>query len=129
MRFESEQKALRRALYLTIAAGASSEFLDHTEMRKVQQYVDTVNLMSYNYYKPGAIRSPAITLRSTLIPPIRRLCLKQLRRASSCRPRRSRRQAAHLGAVLGMSRPGALRPGASLKPIRSLPTPQTGVRG
>jgi len=47
-----------RKLYLTIAAGASDEFLAHTEMAKVQQYVDTVNLMSYDYYEPD---SDAIT--------------------------------------------------------------------
>lgn len=38
--------------YLTIAAGASDEYLAHTEMAKVQQYVDTVNLMAYDYYEP-----------------------------------------------------------------------------
>ncbi len=28
-------------------------FLQHTEMGKVQKYVDTVNLMGYDYYEPG----------------------------------------------------------------------------
>lgn len=42
-----------RRLYLTIAAGASPDFLQHTEMAKVARIVDTVNLMSYDYYEPG----------------------------------------------------------------------------
>ncbi len=52
-RFNRMQKPLHRHLYITIAAGASSEFLEHTEMSKVQKYVDTVNLMAYDYYEPG----------------------------------------------------------------------------
>jgi chitinase len=57
-RFDLETKRSRRKLYLTIAAGASDEFLAHTEMAEVQRYVDTVNLMAYDYYEPG---SDAIT--------------------------------------------------------------------
>jgi chitinase len=52
-RFRREEKVLHRRLYITVATGASSEFLEHTEMRKVQRYVDTVNLMSYDYYEPA----------------------------------------------------------------------------
>jgi chitinase len=52
-RFNTMQKTLHRHLYTTIAAGASAEFLEHTEMDKVQKYVDTVNLMAYDYYEPG----------------------------------------------------------------------------
>jgi chitinase len=52
-RFNKMQKKLHRHLYITIAAGASTEFLEHTEMDKVQEYVDTVNLMAYDYYEPG----------------------------------------------------------------------------
>jgi chitinase len=52
-RFDREQKTIHRRLFLTIAAGASSSYLEHTEMRKVQKYVDTVNLMAYDYYEPG----------------------------------------------------------------------------
>ncbi|MGC1871751.1 MAG: glycoside hydrolase family 18 protein [Acidobacteriaceae bacterium] len=52
-RFKKMQKPLHRRLYITIAAGASTEFLQHTEMDKVQKYVDTVNLMAYDYYEPG----------------------------------------------------------------------------
>jgi chitinase len=57
-RFNRETKRSHRKLYLTIAAGASNEYLDHTEMAKVQRYVDTVNLMAYDYYEPS---SDAIT--------------------------------------------------------------------
>lgn len=53
-RFNKEEKRLQRRLYLTIATGASRQFLVHTEMKKVQKYVDTVNLMAYDYYEPGS---------------------------------------------------------------------------
>jgi GH18 family chitinase len=42
--------ALRHRHYvLSFAAGASSDFLEHTEMSKVQASVDFVNLMAYDY--------------------------------------------------------------------------------
>ncbi len=44
-----EGKAMKRHLLLTFAAGASSEFLEHTEMAKVQASVDFVNLMTYDF--------------------------------------------------------------------------------
>ncbi len=52
-RFDKMEKEPHHRLYLTIATGASTEFLEHTEMGKVQKYVDTVNLMAYDYYEPG----------------------------------------------------------------------------
>jgi chitinase len=52
-RFDKEQKKLHRHLVTSIATGASTDFLEHTEMDKVQRYVDTVNLMSYDYYVPS----------------------------------------------------------------------------
>ncbi len=58
VRFNPLQKELHRRLYVTIATGATQEFLAHTEMDKVRKYVDTVNLMAYDYYEPG---SDAIT--------------------------------------------------------------------
>jgi chitinase len=58
MHFEQEQKRTHKKLYLTIAAGASDEYLAHTEMGKDVQYLDTVNLMAYDYYEP---ESDAIT--------------------------------------------------------------------
>jgi chitinase len=56
--FDQASKKSGRRRYLTIAAGSSDEFLAHTEMANVQKYVDTVNLMAYDYYEPG---SEAIT--------------------------------------------------------------------
>jgi len=52
-RFDRETRRTHRRLYLSIAAGASLSYLEHTEMNKVQRYVDTVNLMSYDYVVPG----------------------------------------------------------------------------
>jgi chitinase len=53
-RFTAETAKTHKRLYLTIAAGASDEFLAHTEMAKAQRYLDTVNLMAYDYYEPGS---------------------------------------------------------------------------
>jgi chitinase len=50
-RFDKLEKKLDRRLYLTVAAGSSQEFLDHTEMSKAVRYLDTVNLMAYDYYQ------------------------------------------------------------------------------
>jgi chitinase len=52
-RFDREEKILGRHLVTSIATGASTGFLEHTEMAKVQRYVDTINLMSYDYYVPA----------------------------------------------------------------------------
>lgn len=53
-RFDRESKTTHKHLYLTIAAGTDNDFLSHTEMAKVQRYVDAVNLMCYDYYEPGS---------------------------------------------------------------------------
>ena len=53
-RFNHLEKELHRPLYITVATGASQEFLAHTEMEKVQKIVDTVNLMAYDYYEPDS---------------------------------------------------------------------------
>ena len=53
IRFNHLEKELHRRLFITVATGATSEFLEHTEMNKVSRYVDTVNLMAYDYYEPG----------------------------------------------------------------------------
>jgi chitinase len=55
-RFDGETAASHRRLYLTFAAGASSEFLRHTEMAKAQEFVDTVNLMTYDFSEAGSDR-------------------------------------------------------------------------
>ena len=52
-RFNKEAKRLHRPLLLSVAAGALTDFLEHTEMGEVQKYLDTVNLMAYDYYEPG----------------------------------------------------------------------------
>jgi chitinase len=52
-RFKREQRKLGRPLLLSVAVGASQDFLDHTEMGRVAHSVDTVNLMAYDYYEPG----------------------------------------------------------------------------
>ena len=46
-----EEKKLNRSLIASVATGASSDFLAHTEMSKLQGFVDSVNLMSYDYYE------------------------------------------------------------------------------
>lgn len=51
--FERETERTHKKLYLTIAAEAAEEYLQHTEMDKVRSYVDDVNLMAYDYYVPG----------------------------------------------------------------------------
>jgi chitinase len=53
-RFQREQRKVGRPLLLSVAAGASQSFLDHTEMDRVAHSVDTVNLMAYDYYEPGS---------------------------------------------------------------------------
>jgi chitinase len=53
-RFDQQTKRTGKKLYLTIAAGSSDDYLAHTEMSQVQRYVDTVNLMAYDYYEPGS---------------------------------------------------------------------------
>jgi chitinase len=53
-RFDLEGKRLGRHLVTSIAVGASAEFISHTEMSKVQRYVDSVNLMSYDYYESSS---------------------------------------------------------------------------
>lgn len=35
--------------YVTTAVGGSQDYIDHTEMDKVQQYADYINVMSYDY--------------------------------------------------------------------------------
>jgi chitinase len=57
--FDREGVRLHRHLFLTIASGASSEYLTHTEMGQIQRYVDTINLMAYDYYEAGSDRLTA----------------------------------------------------------------------
>jgi chitinase len=53
-RFDGRAKKTGRRLYLTVAMGAADEVIAHTAMRQVQKYVDTVNLMTYDYYEAAS---------------------------------------------------------------------------
>jgi chitinase len=53
-RFTSETGRTHKRLYLTFAAGAADDFLAHTDMATAQQYLDTVNLMAYDYYESAS---------------------------------------------------------------------------
>lgn len=57
--FDKEQGRLGRSLLLTVAVEASTSFLQNTEMPAVQKYVDTVNLMAYDYYEPASSTTTA----------------------------------------------------------------------
>ena len=54
VRFDADSRKTGRRLYLTVAMGAGQDVLAQTEMRLVQRYVDTVNLMTYDYYDAGS---------------------------------------------------------------------------
>jgi chitinase len=53
-RFNAETAKTHKRLYLTMAAGSSDDFIAHTEMDKAQAYLDTVNLMAYDYYEASS---------------------------------------------------------------------------
>jgi chitinase len=53
-RFNIEQRKLGRPLLLSVAAGSSTDFIAHTELGRVQRYLDSVNLMAYDYYEPDS---------------------------------------------------------------------------
>jgi chitinase len=48
--FNREGNRLHRHLYTSIATGSEKDFLEHTQMAKVQLYVDSINLMTYDMY-------------------------------------------------------------------------------
>ena len=50
---------------LTIATGASQSYLDHTEMHNAQQYLDFINIMTYDFHTGG---SPIAGHHSNLFP-------------------------------------------------------------
>jgi len=47
---DSLQQQKTSKMYLTVAAGGFSSFLKHTEMDIAQQYLDYVNVMTYDYF-------------------------------------------------------------------------------
>ena len=50
--FNKQEKQLHRHLYTSVATGANRDFVEHTELGKVARVVDSINLMSYDYYEP-----------------------------------------------------------------------------
>ncbi len=43
------KKNTRQKYFVTTAVGGSQDYIEHTEMDKVQQYTDYINIMSYDY--------------------------------------------------------------------------------
>lgn len=56
VRFDREEQQRHRRLLTSVAAGANSDFLEHTQMGEVARFVDTVNLMTYDFYGPDGDR-------------------------------------------------------------------------
>ena len=46
---DSLSRTTQMKYYVTTAVGGSQAYIDHTEMDKVQQYTDYINIMSYDY--------------------------------------------------------------------------------
>jgi len=53
LQLDTLQKNTKEKKLLTIAAGGFTDFINHTEMKKLQQYLDYVNLMTYDFYQAG----------------------------------------------------------------------------
>ena len=51
-RFDQEEKQQHRHFFTSVAVGGNADFIEHTEMAAVARAVDTVNLMTYDYYGP-----------------------------------------------------------------------------
>jgi chitinase len=52
-RFDREQKRIGRRLYTSSATGATRVWLDHTDMREAARWLDSVNMMCYDWYMTG----------------------------------------------------------------------------
>jgi chitinase len=52
LRFNAEGKKLGRHLVTSSATGATQIWLDHTDMRKASKWLDSVNMMCYDWYNP-----------------------------------------------------------------------------
>jgi chitinase len=50
-RLDREDRKTGSHLIISVATGSGQDFLDHTEMAKAQRYVDTINLMTYDFYE------------------------------------------------------------------------------
>jgi chitinase len=46
---DSLNQTTHRKYFITTAVGGSQDYIEHTEMDKVQQYADYINVMSYDY--------------------------------------------------------------------------------
>lgn len=57
-RLDRESRHSHKPLRLSIAAGASVQFLAHTALGEGQRSLDTVNLMAYDYYEAGSGTTP-----------------------------------------------------------------------
>ena len=53
LRLNREQKKLHRHLVTSTATGWTTSWIEHTDMRQASKWVDTVNLMCYDYYEPS----------------------------------------------------------------------------
>ncbi|MBJ2175497.1 glycoside hydrolase family 18 protein [Aureibaculum sp. A20] len=54
-RIREKLEAIKPEHYLlTIATGANQAYLDHTDMAKAHQYLDFINIMTYDYYTGGS---------------------------------------------------------------------------
>jgi chitinase len=51
-RFNQNEKRLGRKLYTSSATGATQIWLDHTNMREASKWLDSVNMMCYDWYNP-----------------------------------------------------------------------------
>ncbi len=52
-RFDRERTPPQGRWLLSVAAGASDQYLAHTEMGIDQRYLDDINLMTYDFYEPS----------------------------------------------------------------------------
>lgn len=50
LRFDVEGKRLGRHLVTSSATGATTKWLEHTDMREASKWLDTVNMMCYDWY-------------------------------------------------------------------------------
>ncbi len=51
LRFNVEERKLHRHLITSSATGWTTEWLEHTQMKEASKWLDTVNLMCYDYYR------------------------------------------------------------------------------
>jgi len=53
-RFNKEEKRLHRKLYTSSATGATRTWLDHTNMHEASRWLDSINMMCYDWYSATA---------------------------------------------------------------------------